>query len=107
MGLGAYMFVGHRLTALALTFYLYVHLITLGSALSGREDFDSAMALMSNPTIRTLELALVALVVFHTLNGVRLSMLAFFPGVSHRWLSYAVVTASVVIVLLSLPLFLQ
>jgi succinate dehydrogenase / fumarate reductase cytochrome b subunit len=107
MGVGAYMFVAHRLTALAITIYLYVHLITLGSVLNGRESFDRTMALMNGTTIRLLELGLVALVLFHTLNGVRLSLLAFFPGISQRWLSYGVVTVSVVVVILSLPLFLR
>jgi succinate dehydrogenase / fumarate reductase cytochrome b subunit len=107
MGLGAYMYVAHRLTALALTVYLYVHLITLGSVLRGREDFDRAMAMMNDPWIRILELGLVGLVLFHTLNGLRLSLVAVFPGVSQRWLSYGVVTLSVLVVVLSLPLFLR
>jgi succinate dehydrogenase / fumarate reductase cytochrome b subunit len=107
MGLGAYMFVAHRLTALALTIYLCVHLITLGSVLGGREDFDRTMAIMNSPTIRFLELGLVGLVLFHTFNGVRLSLLALFPSINQRWLSYGVVTVSVVIVILSLPLFLR
>lgn len=107
MGLGAYMFVAHRLTALALTIYLYVHLITLGAVLGGRDDFDRAMAIMNNPTVRLLELGLVWLVLFHTLNGLRLSALVLIPGASQRWLSYGVVTVFVVIMLLSLPLFLR
>ena len=100
------MFVAHRLTAVAITVYFYVHLVTLGSVLKGREDFDRTMALMNGTTVRVLELALVALVLFHTLNGLRLSLLALFPVASQRWLSYGVITVSVLLVILSLPVFL-
>jgi succinate dehydrogenase / fumarate reductase cytochrome b subunit len=106
MGFGAYMFVAHRLTALLLTTYLYVHLVTLGSVLNGPDGFDRAMAMMDTPTFRLLELALVLLVLFHTFNGLRLSLLVLFPGVNQRWLSYAVVAASLAVVLFSVPLFL-
>lgn len=107
MGFGAYMFVAHRLTALILTIYLYVHLVTLGSVLGGPDGFDRAMAMMTTRTVRLLELGLVLLVVFHTFNGLRLSLLVLFPGINQRWLSYAVVTASLAVVVLSLPLFLR
>ena len=107
MGVGAYMFVTHRITALALTVYLYVHLVTLGTVLQGQDSFDRAMALMNTPTIRILELFLVWLVLFHGLNGLRLLALAFAPGLNHRGLSYAVAIGSAVIVLASLPLFLE
>lgn len=106
MGVGAYMFVLHRVTALALTIYLYVHLVTLGSVLQGPDSFDRAMALMNRPVIRLLELLLVWVVLLHTLNGLRLCVLAVVPGVSQRALSYAVLVVSVLIVLGSLPLFL-
>ncbi len=107
MGIGAYMFVMHRLTGVALTVYLYVHLITLGSILQGPDRFDQAMALMSRPGVRLMELVLIWVVLFHTLNGVRLLVLAIAPKVDQKWLACAVVAASVLIALASLPFFLS
>lgn len=106
MGIGLYMFVGHRLTAVALTVYLYVHLVTLGSVLQGPDDFDRVMALMDTPTIRVLELVLVWIVLFHMLNGLRLTLLAIAPTMNNRWLAYGIVGLSIAVVLLSVPLFL-
>lgn len=106
MGIGAYMFVAHRLAAVGLTVYLYVHLVTLGRVLTGPEGFDRAMALMNTPAIRLLELALVWVVLFHMLNGIRVSLLAMFPWLNQKWLSYAVISVSVAIAVLSLPFFL-
>jgi succinate dehydrogenase / fumarate reductase cytochrome b subunit len=105
MGVGAYMYVAHRLTGLILTIYLYIHLVTLGTVLQGPEDFDRAMALMNRPLIRLLELALVWIVVFHALNGARLCLLAVAPVVNQKWLAYAVVAAAFLVAILSWPLF--
>ena len=107
MGLGAYMFVTHRLTAVGLTIYLYVHLITLGSVLKGPQSFDRAMALMNRPSVRLLELLLVGAVLFHTLNGLRLCILAVAPRVNQRWLAYTVLAISLLVLAASLPLFLS
>jgi succinate dehydrogenase / fumarate reductase cytochrome b subunit len=107
MGVGAVMYVAHRLTGLLLTVYLYIHLVTLGSVLQGPDGFDRAMVLMSQPVIRLLELALVGVVVFHAFNGLRLCLLALVPLANQKWLAYAVVAVSVLVMLLSLPLFLS
>ena len=101
------MYVAHRLTGLILTVYLYVHLVTLGSVLQGPEGFDRAMALMNRPLVRLLELVLVGVVVFHALNGARLCLLAVTPAFSQKWLAYAVVALSLLVTLLSLPLFMS
>jgi succinate dehydrogenase / fumarate reductase cytochrome b subunit len=105
MGVGAYMYVAHRLTGLILTVYLYVHLVTLGSVLQGEDGFDRAMALMNRPMVRLLELLLVWVVLFHALNGVRLCLLAVTSAVDQKWLAYAVVAVSFLVTLFSLPLF--
>lgn len=105
-GIGAYMFVAHRIAAVALTIYLCVHLVTLGRVLDGPGGFDRAMAMMNTPLVRLLELGLVGLVVFHTLNGLRLTLLAVTPAFGQRWLSYAVIVLSLCILIASLPFFL-
>ena len=101
------MFVLHRLTGLVMTFYLFVHLVTLGAVLQGPDGFDRAMVLMSTPAARLLELALVTIVLFHTLNGLRLTILAVSDGSLslQRGLAYGVVVLTTVAFLLSLPLF--
>ena len=106
MGVGTNLFVLHRLTGLALTVYLYLHLITLGSILQGPDRFNQAMEWMSRPSVRFMELVLVWVVLFHTLNGVRLIVLAIAPKIDQKWLAYTVVAASFLITLASVPFFL-
>jgi succinate dehydrogenase / fumarate reductase cytochrome b subunit len=106
MGIGATLFVMHRLTGVALTVYLYLHLITLGSILQGQDRFNQAMEWMSRPTVRLMELVLVWMVLFHTMNGLRLIVLAIAPKIDQKWLAYSVVAVSVLITLASVPFFL-
>lgn len=107
MGPGAYMFVAHRFTAIVLTFYLYLHLFVLGSVLSGPDGFNRAMQMTANPLVRLAELGLVWVVLFHALNGLRLAVVNFAPGINQRSLAYAVTIVSFAIALVSLPLFLE
>jgi succinate dehydrogenase / fumarate reductase, cytochrome b subunit len=107
MGPGAYMYVVHRITALVITFYLYLHLYTLGSVLSGPGGFDAAMQLMTQPIVRLLELGLIWVVLFHALNGLRLTAVNLMPHLNQRYLAYGVVFISLGLALISLPLFLE
>jgi succinate dehydrogenase cytochrome b556 subunit len=107
MGPGAYMYVVHRITALVITFYLYLHLYTLGSVLTSPERFDATMELMTQPVARILELGLIWVVLFHALNGLRLTAVNFIPRLNQRYLAYGVIFISLGLALVSLPLFLE
>lgn len=107
MGPGAYMYVVHRLTAIVLTVYLYLHLVVLGSVLSGPDGFNRVMLMTANPLVRLAELGLVWTALFHTLNGLRLMVVNLAPGANQRMLAYAVVLTSLGIAAASLPLFLE
>jgi len=97
------MYVAHRLCGVALTVYLYVHLITLGSVLQGPDGFDRAMSLMDTATVKLLELFLIWVAAFHALNGLRLSVVAVAPSASQKRLAYMVVAVSLLVVLASWP----
>lgn len=104
-GVGAYVFALHRITGLLLLFYLFLHLFVLGFVLQGTNAFDRVMELFYNPLVRAMELGLVWVVLFHTLNGVRLVLLHFFPDLNQRSLAYVVIVAPTIIALGSVPIF--
>lgn len=64
----------HRITGVSLTFYIFVHLYVL-SNLRDPSKYESMMGLMKNPIFRLSEVGLLALVVIHALNGVRLTLI--------------------------------
>lgn len=77
-GVGMLAWVLHRLSGLALTAYLLLHLYDLRAAQRGAAAFDQAMAVFRTPFWKAMDLLLIAAVAYHTLNGIRL--LAFDNG---------------------------
>lgn len=68
----------HRLTGLALVFYIGLHLGVLGSELLfGQGAFDRLMGSFKQPVFKFLEVCLIAVVGFHLLNGLRIILADF------------------------------
>lgn len=68
----------HRVSGLALSAYLLLHIYDLRAAQRGAASFDEAMAVFRTPFWKVMDLLLLAAVAYHTLNGIRL--LAFDAG---------------------------
>ena len=68
----------HRLSGLALTAYLLLHLYDLRAAQRGAASFTEALAAFRTPFWKVMDLLLLAAVAYHMLNGIRL--LAFDAG---------------------------
>ncbi len=66
-------FLIHRFTGVLLSLYIFVHLYVL-SHLKDPEEYKRLMSLMNSPLIRISEVALLALVIAHGLNGLRLTL---------------------------------
>jgi succinate dehydrogenase / fumarate reductase cytochrome b subunit len=69
----------HRLTGLVLVFYLFLHLYVLHNLARGPGRFDWVMSLVQNPAARFLEWCLLAVVVYHSVNGLRIVFLDYGP----------------------------
>ena len=62
-----------RLTGLGLVFYLILHVHTIHD-LQDPKKFDSALELFGRPLFKLAEIGLLATVILHALNGIRLTM---------------------------------
>lgn len=96
---GSLAWLSHRLTGVALTLYIFVHLYVL-SHLRDPEEFAAMMGLFNNPAMKAAELGLLALVAAHGLNGIRLMLIDL--GVPTRFqkaLLAAAVLAGLIIVI--------
>lgn len=71
---GSLAWIVHRVTGVALTLYIFVHLYVL-SRLGEPAEFEKVMGLMRHPLVKAAEVGLMALVAAHALNGVRLTLL--------------------------------
>ena len=77
-------FVLRRLTGLALVFYLFLHMWVIGSANSGPEVFDARLAMVQTPLFKLGEVALLAAVVYHAFDGIRLLIVHYFDVTEYR-----------------------
>jgi succinate dehydrogenase / fumarate reductase cytochrome b subunit len=78
--MGSWAFILNRITALGLTFYLFLHLIVLGSLARGPEAYDGLMDLVTSPIFKFGELFVIAGGLIHGLNGIRIGLTTFGIG---------------------------
>ena len=105
--IGSWGFILNRLTALGLTFYLGLHLIVLNKLAQGQNAYDDFVMSAQQPLIKFSEVILIAAVLFHGLNGLRLILHAIGTGIDKQKLSLGIVLTLTVIgsVLFAMRLF--
>ena len=99
-GLGSWAFALNRITAIGLTFYLFLHLIILGKLAQGPGAYDQFLTLTKNPLIKLGEWAVVAGAILHGLNGIRIILTSFGVGVTRqKQLFWGFMTVAAVVIL--------
>ncbi|MDI6804833.1 MAG: succinate dehydrogenase, cytochrome b556 subunit [Bacteroidota bacterium] len=98
---GSWAWILHRISGLALTAYIFMHIIALSNLQKHKIDrgkaFNEEMALFSSPFFLVIEWLLFAFVLYHTLNGIRIVLVDFANGARyHKQLHYAVVTIGII-----------
>jgi len=83
----------HRVTGVAIILFLFAHVVDTALVGWGPDAYNRVVAVYKNPFIRVLELGLVAAVIYHALNGVRIMIMDFWPKAAdlNRQLIYATV----------------
>jgi len=97
---GMWSWVLHRITGVAIFFFLLVH--TLDTALVRLDPvaYNAVIATYKTPVIGVAELGLVAAVVFHGLNGVRIILIDFWrKGTKYQTVMFWIVIAIAVLLL--------
>ena len=99
----------HKFTGWVLIGYLFTHIAVLSTATTGAEAYNSTLGgLESLLIVRIGEVGLLAVAVFHILNGVRLLFVDLGVGLESQDKSfYASLVVTAVIVLASVPRFME
>lgn len=98
---GGWAFALNRVTAIGLTFYLFLHLAVLSLLAKGPDGYNGFLALTENPIIKFGEWAVVAAVFLHGLNGIRIILTSFGIGVTRqKQLFYGFMVVAVLIILI-------
>ncbi len=81
---GQYSWLLHRVTGVAIILFLFAHVVDTAVVGWGPEAYNRVAAVYHNPFIRLLELGLVAAVLYHSFNGIKITLIDFFPGLTRR-----------------------
>jgi succinate dehydrogenase / fumarate reductase cytochrome b subunit len=76
---GQWSWMAHRVTGVAIILFLFAHVVDTALVGWGPDAYNRVVAVYKNPFIRLLELGLVAAVIYHALNGVRIMIMDFWP----------------------------
>ena len=84
-GEGMWSWVGHRITGVAVFFFLLVHVLDTALVRVSPDAYDRIIATYKTPIVNLLEVGLVGAVLYHALNGVRIILVDFWaPGPRHH-----------------------
>jgi succinate dehydrogenase / fumarate reductase cytochrome b subunit len=93
-------FLLRRITGVALVLYLLLHIWVIGGINSGADTFNSRMEFLGKPFFRVLEIGLLAAVVYHGIDGIRLLMVHYLNVTEYRKsLFYAALAVSAILVI--------
>jgi succinate dehydrogenase / fumarate reductase cytochrome b subunit len=106
---GMWAWVFHKFTGWVLVGYLFTHISVLSTSLQGATTYNQTLGgLESLAVVRILEVGLLAVAVFHILNGIRLLFVDLGVGLEAQDKSfYASLVLTGVIVVASVPTFLS
>jgi succinate dehydrogenase / fumarate reductase cytochrome b subunit len=77
---GQWSWLAHRVTGVAIILFLFVHIVDTAVIGWGPEAYERVSSVYHNWFVRLLELGLVAAVLYHALNGVRIMIFDFWPS---------------------------
>jgi succinate dehydrogenase / fumarate reductase cytochrome b subunit len=89
----------HRITGVTLFFFLFAHVVDTAMVRVSPEVYNTAVETYKNPVVGVMEVGLVAAVLFHALNGVRIVLIDFWDKGTYyqRHMTYGVIGISAVL----------
>ena len=106
-GVGMVAFAVHRITGIGLVAYLLLHLLVLSILAQGPAGWDSFVALARTPAFLALDVVLIAGILIHGLNGIRVVLLGSGYGLRRQKPAFVglVIVAVVVVGIASFRIF--
>ncbi len=101
-GVGMWAWLLHRLAGLGIVLFLILHILDIFLTAFGPDVFEKLLFIYHSVLFRPLIVLLVFGVTYHALNGLRLILIDFWPGVMtkcHKSAWYVVVAISVIVTL--------
>ena len=91
---GMWSWVLHRITGVAIFFFLLVHVLDTALVRLSPEAYNAVINTYKTPLIGVAELGLVAAILYHALNGLRVILIDFWrKGVKYQNVMFWIVVA--------------
>lgn len=88
----------HRITGLGVLLFLLVHIVDITLIGFGPTIYNDAILIFSTPVIRVISLALIASLLFHAFNGIRIILIDFWPaGYKYQQAMFYIVLALTIV----------
>lgn len=95
---GMWSWVLHRITGVSIFFFLLVHTLDTALVRLAPDQYNLVIETYKTPIIGTAELGLVAAILFHALNGVRIILVDFWSkGAKYQRVMFWIVIALAVV----------
>lgn len=92
---GQWSWIAHRITGIAVILFLFAHVIDTAVIGWGPNAYDRVVRVYENWGVRLLELGLVAAVVYHAINGVKVMIIDFWPSTTKHFKALSIATTAV------------
>ena len=89
--------IGHRLSGIGVLVYLFTHILETTTVAFGPDVYNTTLGFFDNLPVRLGEVVLMAALVYHALNGLRVIAMDFWPGLTaiYRPLTYGVILGTI------------
>jgi succinate dehydrogenase / fumarate reductase cytochrome b subunit len=95
---GQWSWILHRVTGVAIILFLFAHVVDTAVIGWGPEAYNKVIAAYENPIVRLLELGLVIAVLYHSINGVKVTLIDFFPRLVRHIKPLSIITLLVFLI---------
>ena len=104
---GMWAYALNRITGIGLVVYLYLHLGVLSMLMRGQSAWDAFVALARSPLYLVLDVILLAGILIHGLNGLRLAFtgLGFSVGAQKALFIILMVIGAIILLVAALKIF--
>jgi succinate dehydrogenase / fumarate reductase cytochrome b subunit len=82
---GQWSWLAHRITGVAVILFLFAHVVDTAVIGWGPEAYNRVTHVYHNWVVRLLELGLVAAVMYHAINGVKIMIIDFWPASTRHY----------------------
>jgi succinate dehydrogenase / fumarate reductase cytochrome b subunit len=100
-GIGQWSWALHRITGVGVLLFLCLHILDTALIVLGPAHYNSIIQIYRLPFFRVLEVGLFAAVLFHALNGVRITLIDFWVELTrfHKTMFYIQMSCFTVIMI--------